>query len=444
VIRVRYARPAALLLIAGIVAIITSTSASAGATASKESVVFFYQSVDPSADSPKFVGARAVITSDQADDAAAVAAIHASGALAIKYTNVYWYPSNGTYEGVDIAAHLDWAFCKSGNTPYLGRTADNVKWYYIDANEHAARVAINDYFAHLKSLGYDGVFFDRGSAAFRGNRYAITWKASTCTDEPVHARHRRFADVYASVIHDAYNHGLTVYLNYAHAYFSSRLRPDPNDRDCRLQIWSNCTFTPDVWKWLTGVVDENAGGTTAAQQFRYDFKVGQTSERHLPASGVPRLVREIKVKTSNRQLVFYRWARARLFRVLTFVNTGDDRCLGGSDCFRYGTYPELTQVSFGGPVDSVPRSQRCDSSSPLTCLWLRRYRGGVSVINPSAKTKTLRLLRLNVGSCRYVKDVFASTGTSTVTLRSDSCIGRISYSMPPHSGRVFIYSTSPW
>jgi hypothetical protein len=357
---------------------------------------------------------------------------------------VYWYPANGSYQGVDIAAHTGWAFCKSGHTPYVGRTADNVKWYYIDANERDARIAIDDYFANLKALGYDGVFFDRGSAAFRGNRYAITWKASTCTGTPVHMRHRRFSDVYASVIHDAYNLGLTVYLNYAHPYFGSRLRPNPSDRDCRLQIWSHCTFETDVWKWLTEIVDENRGGTGPLQQFRYDFKVGRASEHHLPATGVPRVVREIKVTSSNRQLVFYRWARARLFRVLTFVNTGDDRCLGQSDCFRFGTYPELTQVSFGGRVDSKPLSQRCGGSSSLTCLWVRRYRRGVSVINPSDTTKILRGLRLNVGSCRYVKDVFASTATSTVALNSDGCIGRISYRVPPHSGRVFIYSTSPW
>src|SRR4051794_33500606 len=81
----------------------------AAATAPKESVVFWYQHVDPS-DQSKFVGARAVITGDQANDTTAITTIHAAGALAIKYTNVYWYPVNGTYEGIDIGAHKDWAF----------------------------------------------------------------------------------------------------------------------------------------------------------------------------------------------------------------------------------------------------------------------------------------------------------------------------------------------
>lgn len=421
----------------------SSTGANAGTTAPKESIVFFYQKISLS-DESKFVGAQAVITSDQTNDVAAISTIHAAGALAIKYTNVYWYPANGTYEGIDIGAHKNWAFCHKGNVPYVGRIQDGVKWYYIDANETAARAAIDAYFDHLRSLGYDGIFFDRGSAALRGNKYAITWKASTCTGSPVHTRHRRFSDVYASVIHDAYSRGLTIYLNYAHPYSGSRLRPDPNDRDCRLGNWSACTFNTAIQKWTSEIVDENRGGNTPAAQFRYDLKLGASSEHHLSPTGMPRLVREIKVKSTNRRAAFFLWARTRLHRILTFVDTGDDQCGGETGCYRFGTYPELTEVVLGHPVTRTPRSLRCGSTSPTSCLWLRRYHGGMVAVNPTKHAQILRQLKIKVGSCRYVKDVYHSTTSTIATLGSDTCVAVITFRVPAHSGRVFVYGTTPW
>jgi len=422
-----------------------STPRAVGASAPpKESVVFFYQQID-SSDQSKFVGARGVVAGDQANDATAITTIHAAGALAIKYTNVYWYPADRPYEGIDIGAHKSWAFCKTGQTPYAGRSRNNVQWFYIDANERAARTAIDAYFDHLKSIGYDGVFFDRGSAALRANKHAITWKASTCTGTPVHTKHRRFADVYASVIHDASQRGLTVYLNYANPYGGSPLRPDPTDKDCRVNDWPHCKTRRDLWASVSEIVDENQGGTRAAKQFSYDLKTGAASEAHLPASGVPKVIREIRVNSANRQAVFFRWARARLHRILTFVDTGDDGCGGKSGCNHFGTYPELTAIAFGKPVDTAPRSSRCNGPKVVQCLWVRRYRNGMVAVNPTDHAKLIRRLKLKLAACRFVEDVYRSPpGITPVAMNNDRCITRVSYRIPAHSGRVLLYATSAW
>src|SRR3954451_23066409 len=49
-----------------------------------------------------------------------VEAIHAMGAKAYRYVQFYWAPDNEVYEGINLQAHPEWAFCRSGQRGAIG------------------------------------------------------------------------------------------------------------------------------------------------------------------------------------------------------------------------------------------------------------------------------------------------------------------------------------
>jgi len=406
-------------------------------------VVFFYQRI-VTGDETLFTGADAVVTSHQADDADAVATIHAAGARAFKYLDFYWYPGDRMFEGIDIGAHLDWAFCSTGSTPLVGRTLNDVNWYFLDANERPAREALFAYLETLKALGYDGIFADRGSASLNGPPGALPWKASTCTGDPVSTKRRRFADVYVNVLRQVSRTvGLRILLNYGHPYTGVRLRPNPSNPHCRgVGSHAKCTYRSDIWKWIDQDVDEHRVGLTGPGSFDADYDLGRIAERHVSPAGVSRVIREVKTTTRNKNRVYYHWARIRLFQVAMFVNTGDDRCVTSTrpgPCFHQGTYPLLTRARLGRPLGPRPVGLSCRSRSPTSCVWLRRYARGMTVLNPSHRPRRLRDVPMRASGCREIEDLYHSTLSASAFLAGGRCTDTLSYLMPPLSGRVLMY-----
>jgi hypothetical protein len=145
-----------------------------------------------------------------AGDLAAVAAIHAKGAVAYRYVQWYWAPEGRVYQAYDVADHLDWALCNAARPLKDTIVHPGETWVYLDTNERAARNAQVGFMRHLRDdFGYDGVFVDRGAAALTGV-YATT--ISTCTKDPV-VRGRTVARAYAGLVTQANALGLDVYLN---------------------------------------------------------------------------------------------------------------------------------------------------------------------------------------------------------------------------------------
>jgi hypothetical protein len=403
----------------------------AAAGAERSSYVFFYQQIDPRIDEAKFNGAAAVVTAGQRDDASAVAAIHSAGAMAIKYVQFYWLPAGRVYEGIDIGRHPDWVFCSHGETPLLGRTEKGESWYFVDANEAAARQALFRYLEGLHRSGYDGIFFDRGSPSLRSSTgIDMAWRRSTCTQSPVSRTHRRFADIFASVVKQARrDFGFHVYLNYGHPFSGFRLRPDPTDGSCRRRGHEGCRYLDDLSHILAGVIDESARDVSTPIGLAEELKLDQ-AEEHAVAAGQPTVIRGIKVPAGGKAEAYLRWAIAHLYDLPTFINTGDDGC-GAASCNRNGTYPELTEVSLGQPLSAAPTRQDCALADSSVCLWTRVYHDGVVVVNgtnqPIADTIRIR------SGCQRVTNVFQGS-------TSGDCLTSFQALLPAHSGRVYTYA----
>lgn len=420
----------------------------------RENVVFYYQNVHPE-DTSKFKGAYAVVTAGQGGETArqraraereAASLIKSTGAKALRYVNFYWYPQGRRYQELNISNHKGWIFCGKDRRKIVGRKVGNEKWFFLDANERGARKAIRDYLRKIKRYGYDGVFFDRGASSFLGANDGgnyISWKRSTCTrNKVIGSKRRTFSDVFASVLKDARKRifdgrGNRIFLNFGKApYTKPKLRPNPADKDCRERRWDRCSWLRDVWKSVNQVVDE-APSHAGSKYFLEDYRDNLSSQRHYAD-----VLGEIKVTTKNnrrfRKQVFYQWAQARLFRLNLFVNTGDDECPNSDDiCWRMGTAPYLTKVRLGAPIDRLPRKMACDSG--IKCLWLRRYKHGMVVVNVSSRRKTLTQ-RLGVsgdGGKRLVRNLYNSSQVG------DSCIRKIANRrIPAKSGRVYLYRRS--
>lgn len=439
-----------LLAVAAVTAVtlLEARSSASGSTADppdlRESVVFYYQRIDPIADAAKFAGASAVVTSPQPDERGAVAAIHTAGAKAFMYVNVYWLPWRSVYDGIDLSRHPGWAFCMRGRRPLLGRTVAGDPWYYLDLNERRARAAVMTYLAGLKADGFDGVFFDRGSPSLRGGPPSgLAWVRSTCTSHPVVAGRPRSADVFVNLLREVKQRlGLAIYMNYGHPFSSIRLRPDPNDPGCRGPSPTPCRYLGDVWRWVNRVIDENANPPTLAG-FAADYRENMASERGGSRPGRPsRVIREIKVQSADPGLAFYLWARARLFRLATFVNTGDDRCASASTeqrrkCQRFGTYPQLTQIHLGAALGPHPGRHACITAASVGCVWTRRYASGLVALNTRRRPELLDI-GLGVGGCRRVQVVTAA-GAVQLGGGGGECVSRIAYRLPAKSGVVFAY-----
>ena len=159
-------------------------------------VTFYYQGTTPleaGRDLSKLGKPAVVVTTPKADEKSAVAAIHSTGAKAYRYVQFFWAPDDEAFEGINLAKHPEWAFCGQGDKPLLGRVtgtgSHKARWYFIDANEEAARAALARALKHLKDQGWDGVMFDRGGAALTNARdvagHRVWYSASSCTGQPL-------------------------------------------------------------------------------------------------------------------------------------------------------------------------------------------------------------------------------------------------------------------
>jgi hypothetical protein len=364
----------------------------------------------------------------------------------------YWAPGNAAYHGIDLREHPEWAYCRRGDTPSTGRTTDAgaTPWFLLDLNETAVRQRVDELLAHYRSLGWDGVFFDRGEAA---TSYAedvdgnpVWHRVSTCTEDP-HVQGATFADAHVGILELAHANGLQAMMNSGKSPFDpiAPMRPDPGDRGCQDRVWAECTFVRDVWRHLDLVLNETAGRPKDVLWDR-TYVGNLRSERN--RSYGRRTVALITTSSlggkekQTRRNVFYQWSRIKLFDMAVAVNTGDGGC-GAAEtdtgiCNREGTYPELTDTTFGKPLAARPKARACDRRNEVRCLWTRSYKAGMSVVNVSRSAKTVKL-KLGLKGCRHVYDVAAGA-----PLARNRCVGKVKVTVPRWSGRPLRYSRNPW
>ena len=397
-------RPLALALV--LIAALGVPSAAQAARVAGGNWVWYYQHVQ-AADAVKFTGARAVVVADQPDDAAAVAEIHRKDALAFHYVNVYWYPGNRAYEGVDLSQNAGWAFCMSGSQAAIGRSVNGVPWYYADLNERGLYDSVVAYLRSLRASGYDGVFVDLGTPALATG--AMPGLVSTCTQQPV-APGATFADAYARVVRAAHAIGLHVVVNY--------------------------TTTKPLRADVAAVVDrtlyETPPGSTAAS-----FAAAFARRRAEQAAGqgtAPRYVEEIKTsRAGDKAGAFYGWAQAALWRVDLVINAGDDNCggSGAAACARFGTFPELTAVHRGTAMDAAPSSRSCTARAAMRCLWVRRWQYALVLVNTTG-APIRAIVSTGHRRCRTFTDVWRAR-----TLNGGACSMKLTVTVPADSGRVY-------
>jgi hypothetical protein len=396
-----------------------------------------------------------VVTTPKADEAAAVDAIHATGALAYRYVQFFWAPDNTGYEGIDLTENPDWAFCRSGSQPVRGRTTDSgsVDWHFIDANERAVRLRLRQLLTELRETGWDGVMFDRGQAATQYAQDAAgrdVWHVrSSCTEDP-YVRGARFADAYVAMLRLAKAVGLRSIMNNGASPFQQpvRMRPDPDDADCRARRWASCRFLDDVWGAVDLVLSETA---TALGVDRWDrhFAANRLNERHdRYRNRVLNLVTTANLggeARQNRRNVFYAWSRIKLFNLPVAVNTGTGGC--GPDgstsgvCNRYGVYPELVDTVFGVPLSTRPARARCADGGRhrIRCVWTRTYARGMNVVNVRGESVHDVRLQTGLSTCRYVYDVFRREPVA-----GGRCVRAFTLDLGAWRGRPLRYSTQPF
>ena len=319
--------------------------------------VWYYQHVQ-APDRAKFTGARAVVVADQTDDAAAIAQIHATHALAFHYVNVYWYPGNRAYEGVDLSQNVGWAFCTSGSQPALGRSVNGVPWYYADLNERGLYDSVMSYLRSLRSSGYDGVFLDLGTSALATG--TMPGQVSTCTQQPV-VPGATFADAYARVVRAAAAMGFHVVVNY--------------------------TTTKPLRADVASVVDrtlyETAPGTTAAT-FAASF-ARRRAEQAAGQGRAPRYVEEIKTSRSgDRAGAFFGWTQAALWRI-DLTRQRRRRCLlgkrGACGMRPVGDVPRVDGRPAREGDGHGPHQPAAQPRPAMRCLWVRRWQYALVLVN---------------------------------------------------------------
>ncbi|MGE3619353.1 MAG: hypothetical protein AB7L84_02730, partial [Acidimicrobiia bacterium] len=214
-------------------------------------VGLYYQAVRPGEDLSKLGDLDVVVLVRQGDEAAAVAAVHETGAKAFRYVQSYWFPAGRDYDGLDIGEERGLAYCASGTTPLVGREQGGTEWYFFDANERAARDHFVELLGELAAAGYDGIMFDRGLAALTGDdatRAGIWDRPSTCTEDPV-VPGAPFADAYVGLMGEVHRAGLELFQNYGYSPFHPLrpFRPDPTDAACRAGELATCRRLDDAF-----------------------------------------------------------------------------------------------------------------------------------------------------------------------------------------------------
>lgn len=415
------------------------------APSARENVTFYYQPVGAVDDLAKL--GRVNIVVGQGGSSAAQR-IKATGAKAYRYVQTYWFPAGKVFDGVDIAAHPDDAFCGSDGKPVVGRTDfRGQEWWFLDINERAVRAEFLTHLEAIRAQGWDGVFMDRGYAALTGIDDPVVrnvWnEVSTCTNDPVQ-RAATFADAYVEATRAVREAGLELMLNYGVSALdpATALRPDPHDSACVQRDYAKCRHLDDVWPQVQWALNE-AISHPRDVDWAHEYESNRASEKD-PAHGgqIVGLITQATLGGEHtRDGVYFEWSKVKLFKIPLAVGTGDDGCPGkpaNSICNRQAIYPELANLAFGTPIDAEPRSGDCAAGSTVDCVWSRRYEHGASIANVQPIAASFEL-SLGVQGCRYVRDLWSGE-----PLAGNRCTKSVTLDVPAWSGRPLAYATKPW
>ncbi len=421
-----------------------------------ENVAFYYLPIRDAAQMQKLGPVRLVVAGPQnadvetdagrAESATAAAAIHSTGAKAYVYQQTYWTPLRRAYQGFRIRSHEDWAYCLDGDTPLEVPGKNDEQWVFIDLNERAVQDYLAQRFQKLKEQGWDGIFFDRGGIAMAG--YAqnpqIWNKQSSCTQDPVKPGAAN-ADTWVDASGLVKQSGLDLIVNYGLSPFDPRnpMRPDPHSKKCETQN-ADCTILEDAWTNPTWVSDESIAHPKDTN-WDVDYQANLQNEQNAKHGG--QVLGLITLGTlggdKSRESVFFAWARVKLFDIPLGVAVWDREkaCPGVASheaCDTLLTYPELTGVQLGKPIEARPDSSRCQAGKPPRCVWSRRYEEGAMVVNVQKRGIANYKLSLGTKGCRYVRDV-----ASNQPLAGNQCVNEVTIDLLPWSGRPLAYSAQP-
>lgn len=416
---------------------------------------FYYQPISDPGDIAKLGDVTDVVTtSNEQLDPKVVAAFRAfrksSGhdVKVYRYFQTYWYPSGRAIDGLDMAEHEDWAFCLSGSKPTVGKTVGGHDWMYLDFNEKAVRSFILKKLREFKALGYDGIFLDRGLAAFTGNTigdHPEVWHhRSGCTEDPYLTDPDKdtFSDAFAAMLSLVHKADLKLVLNYGYSPRDPAfpLRPDPRDPACRQGKFSECRIIDGLGDSVDYFLDE---AVTHPRDVRWekDFAANLANEQDQAIGGrVVGLVTDGQLQhDTSEQAVYFAYARARLFDFPVTVFTGDDGCesITSHDlCNRAGIYPRLSSADFGRPRTDSPQSISCLRGSEEQCVWYRVYSGGVSIVNVTPQRQQVRIPM--PAGCSQVTSLI--TGEA---YKSGECTKELDVQLAPWSGLPLVFDAAP-
>jgi hypothetical protein len=412
-----------------------------------ENVAFFYLPIRDQADVDK-LGPLELVVAGQGNSrrggADIVKLIHASGAKAYIYQQTYWFPQDRGHQGLNMARHPDWAFCEDGDQPLVAQRNDE-NWVFLDMNEQGVQTFLEHQFKELKAAGWDGIFFDRGGVALGALEQdpEIWYERSTCTEEPVRPD-ATFSQTWIDASGLVKAHGLDLIVNYGLSPFDPQhpMRPDPADENC-VQRTTPCATLGDGWDNPTWVLDE-APAHPKDENWENDFQANRENEQN--AAHPRQVIGLITVGTLggdlSRENVFFEWARTKLFDFPLGVSVWDREkaCPGvaeGEACRSLMTYPELTSIVLGKPIEADPASTKCQGGSDINCVWSRRYAQGAMVTNVQDRPVDGFELELGTDGCRYVTDVW--TGKA---LGGGDCVEKVTLDLEAWSGRPLAYSTN--
>jgi hypothetical protein len=150
----------------------------------------------------------------------------------------------------------------------------------------------------------------------------------------------------------------------------------------------------------------------------------------------PVFIEELKTSQMNdRALAFHEWTEAALWRIDVTINAGDNGCANvpaGRTCWHYGTFPELTRISRGAPIDPQPATTHCQSGSAVACLWVRRWQNAVIVVNETSGPLTVPITT-GQPTCRHLVDAWVAE-----PIAGGACVmGPVTVSIPAETGRVY-------
>lgn len=414
-----------------------------------ENVAFWYLPVTSTEQMRRLGPVRLVVAGPQnIGRPEAAAHIRAAGPEAYLYQQTYWFPLGRRYQGLRIDRHPEWAFCLDGDTPLTVRRRDGRDWWYLDMNERAVQEHLAAQFAELRRQGWDGVFFDRGLAALTGygQEWPPTWyRTSSCTEDPVRPG-ATFADTWIDVSALVRRAGLKLIVNYGQSPFDPRvpMRPDPRDPRC-VERAPGCRRLDDGWEHPNLIADEAVAHPRDAD-WANDFAANRFNEQDPLHAG--RVIGLITAGTLggdlSRDNVYFQWARVKLFAFPLGVavwdrEAGCRQAVPGEECPALATYPELTGVPLGRPLDPLPRAEACAEGTQVNCVWSRRYREGGIVVNVSDRAVPGHRFTLGTRGCRWVRDVWAGA-----PLAGNRCVSEVTLDLPPWSGRPLAYRDRPW